>query len=88
MTPILPPLTACLTDLTTDLTIKRVIIGVLAMLVVLPALEITSGVYGEAPSLLLAGLSMLHATALTQGHNSTGFQAALSVSHRVACGKR
>jgi hypothetical protein len=68
-----------LTGLTADLTIKRVIIGVLAMLVVLPALEITSGVYGDSPSLLLAGLSMLHATALTQGLNSTGFQAALSV---------
>jgi hypothetical protein len=63
----------------TDLTIQRVIIGILAMLVVLPALEIGSGVYGGETSPLLTGLNMLHNSALAEGHDSSSFRASLQV---------
>ena len=49
------------------------------MLVVLPALEIGSGVYGGENSPLLTGLDMLHSSALAQGHESSSFKAALQV---------
>jgi hypothetical protein len=46
---------------------KRIVIGVLAMLVVLPALDLGSGVLGERPNLAVGGLAMLHHTALAEG---------------------
>ncbi len=65
-----------------DLTVKRVIIGILAMLVVLPAFEVTSGVYGEMTSLATGGLKMLHNMAvLAPGSTSSQeFASALQVS--------
>lgn len=62
-----------------DLTMKRVISGILAMLVVLPALEITSGINGATASLPLAGMEMLHMQALTGGDNTTAFATSLKV---------
>jgi hypothetical protein len=58
---------------------KRVITGILAMLIVLPALEITSGINGSTASLPLGGLEMLHMQALTGGANSSAFDSSLKV---------
>lgn len=58
---------------------KRVISGILAMLIVLPSLEITSGINGATASLPLGGLEMLHMQALTGGSNSSAFDASLQV---------
>jgi hypothetical protein len=46
---------------------KRVIVGILAMLVVLPALEITSGINGASSASALGGLQMLHSQAIMGG---------------------
>uniref|UniRef100_A0A383W424 Ion transport domain-containing protein n=1 Tax=Tetradesmus obliquus TaxID=3088 RepID=A0A383W424_TETOB len=62
-----------------DLTMKRVISGVLAMLVVLPALEISSGINGRDTPLALGGLHMLHSTAITAGSASQAFNSSLQV---------
>lgn len=62
-----------------DLTMKRVITGILAMLIVLPSLEITSGINGSETSLALGGLHMLHTQALVGGTNSTAFASSLQV---------
>ena len=62
---------------------KRVISGILAMLLVLPALEITSGINGATTSLPLAGMEMLHMQALTGGDNTTAFSASLKVRTAV-----
>jgi hypothetical protein len=59
---------------------KRVISGILAMLVVLPALEITSGINGSSTPLALGGLKMIHNQAVTAGMNSTAFNASIAVS--------
>lgn len=58
---------------------KRVISGILAMLIVLPALEITSGINGSTASLPLGGLQMLHMQALTGGANTSAFNTSLQV---------
>lgn len=58
---------------------KRVITGILAMLIVLPALEITSGINGATASLPLGGLEMLHMQALTGGTNASAFDSSLKV---------
>jgi hypothetical protein len=62
---------------------KRVISGVLAMLVVLPALEISSGINGRDTPLALGGLHMLHSTALTGGSASQAFNSSLQVGGRA-----
>jgi hypothetical protein len=51
---------------------KRIVIGVLAMLVVLPALDLGSGVMGERPHLAVGGLAMLHHVALGQAGQAGG----------------
>jgi hypothetical protein len=66
---------------------KRVISGILAMLLVLPALEITSGINGATTSLPLAGMEMLHMQALTGGDNTTAFIASLKVGAHVLEGR-
>jgi len=63
-----------------DLTMKRVISGILAMLIVLPSLEITSGINGSSTSLALGGLKMLHSQAITAGMSSTAFNSSIAVS--------
>jgi hypothetical protein len=70
--------------LAADLTMKRVISGVLAMLVVLPALEISSGINGRDTPLALGGLHMLHSQAITGGSGSQAFNSSLLVSHARA----
>eukprot|EP00878_Enallax_costatus_P013361 GHUV01013968.1.p1 GENE.GHUV01013968.1~~GHUV01013968.1.p1 ORF type:complete len:1219 (+),score=478.50 GHUV01013968.1:437-4093(+) len=60
-----------------DLTMKRVITGILAMLIVLPALEITSGINGSETPLALGGLHMLHTQAIVGGANTTAFASSL-----------
>jgi hypothetical protein len=62
---------------------KRVITGILAMLIVLPALEITSGINGATASLPLGGLEMLHMQALTGGTNASAFDSSLKVGPGV-----
>jgi len=64
----------------TDMTMKRVVLGVLAMLILLPIFEVTTGLYGDAMALHLGGLRMLHQLALTEGQGVKGFQTALQVS--------
>jgi len=63
---------------------KRVITGILAMLIVLPALEITSGINGSTASLSLGGLEMLHMQALTGGSNTSAFSTSLQVGRAGA----
>jgi len=58
---------------------KRIVIGVLAMLVVLPALELGSGVLGEPSQLAVGGLAMLHHVALAEGTGSGAFVNAMQV---------
>lgn len=64
---------------------KRVITGILAMLIVLPALEITSGINGAETPLALGGLHMLHTQAVAGGSNTTAFKSSLQVcgSHNM-----
>jgi hypothetical protein len=59
---------------------KRIILGVLAMLVVLPALELGSGVLGEPSAMAVGGLAMLHHVALGAGTSTSAFANALQVS--------
>lgn len=72
------PTTVC-APCCSDLTMKRVISGVLAMLIVLPALEISSGINGRDTPLALGGLQMLHEQALTAGSSSQAFNSSLKV---------
>jgi hypothetical protein len=46
---------------------KRIVIGVLTMLVVLPALDLGGGVLGQEAPLGVGGLAMLHHAALADG---------------------
>lgn len=43
-----------------DLTTLRVVIGILALLLIVPAFNITSALYGNAPTINYGGLVMLH----------------------------
>ncbi|KAK9817269.1 hypothetical protein WJX72_012075 [[Myrmecia] bisecta] len=61
-----------------DLTTRRVIIGVLGLLLVIPAFNINSGLYGDYPDLGGGGLSMLHSMYLAEGE-SGAFTAAKDV---------
>jgi hypothetical protein len=65
---------------------KRVISGVLAMLVVLPALEISSGINGRDTPLALGGLHMLHSQAITGGSSSQAFNSSLLVRRHARAG--
>jgi hypothetical protein len=47
-----------------ELTTRRVVLGVLTMVFVLPYWEVANGVYGESPSFEQAGLLTLHNQAL------------------------
>lgn len=62
-----------------DLTMKRVITGILSMLIVLPALEITSGINGSETPLALGGLHMLHTQAIVGGAETAAFASSLQV---------
>lgn len=66
---------------------KRVITGILAMLIVLPALEITSGINGSTASLSLGGLEMLHMQALTGGSSTSAFSSSLQVGPACICSR-
>lgn len=61
---------------------QRVICGILAMLVVLPALEVSSGINGGATPLALGGLAMLHSQALTGCSGCNAFNNSLAVSRQ------
>lgn len=65
---------------------KRVISGILAMLIVLPALEITSSINGSTASLPLGGLEMLHMQALTGSANTSAFNTSLQVRRTAGQG--
>ena len=45
-----------------DLTTLRVVIGILALLLIIPAFNINSGLYGDASLINYGGLNMLHNT--------------------------
>eukprot|EP00892_Ulva_mutabilis_P002380 jgi/Ulvmu1/12142/UM085_0006.1 len=47
-----------------ELTTRRVVLGVLAMVFVLPYWEVANGVYGESPTFDIEGLRLLHNQAL------------------------
>lgn len=62
-----------------DLTTRRVIIGVLGMLFILPFFEIDAGIYGESTSLDTSGLEIVHEVAVASGVNSEAFDKSLEV---------
>lgn len=49
-----------------DLVVKRVIIGILLMLCLIPAFSVDTGVYGRQTQMGLGGLRMLHDMALAE----------------------
>lgn len=62
-----------------DLTTRRVIIGVLGMLFILPFFEIDAGIYGENSGLSTSGLEMIHEMALAGGVDSLALLSSLEV---------
>ena len=62
----------------TELTTKRIVFGVLAMVLVLPFLDVSNTVYGQMPTLARRGLLALHDMALIDD-NSEVFTSALEV---------
>lgn len=63
-----------------DLTTRRVIIGVLGMLFILPLFEVNGGYYGQLSSLDYGGLKMIHEVAGATGANSTAVEEAIQVT--------
>jgi hypothetical protein len=61
-----------------ELTTRRVVLGVLTMVLVLPFLDVTNSVYGNAPRLSDTGLHTLHALAV-QDNTSPLFLRSLMV---------
>ena len=61
-----------------ELTTKRVVLGVLLMVLILPFLDIQNTIYGEDPSYSQDGLTSLHNLA-TLDADSALFQSALQV---------
>lgn len=73
-----------------ELTTRRVVLGVLAMVFVLPYWEVANGVYGESPTFDEQGLVLLHNQALLDSSGSVFLQALKARPHmflcRVCCG--
>ena len=63
-----------------DLTTRRVIIGVLGMLFILPLFEVDGGYYGQLSTFDTGGLAMMHQVAGATGPNSTAVEHAVDVS--------
>lgn len=70
-----------------ELTTRRVVLGVLTMVLVLPYWDVTNSVYGSAPDYSAGGLASLHRQALAGGADSALLQSALAV-RRSARGPR
>lgn len=68
-----------------ELTTKRVVIGVLSMVLVLPFLDVSNTIYGEKPALAEEGLHMLHAQAVLDP-GSALFQSGLEVRRLAGSG--
>ena len=64
-----------------DLTTRRVIIGVLGMLFILPLFEIEGGYYGQLSTFDTEGLEMIHEVALGTDPNSTAVEHSINVWH-------
>eukprot|EP00210_Caulerpa_lentillifera_P001909 g1836.t1 len=62
-----------------DLTTRRVIIGVLGMLFILPLFEIEGGYYGQLTALDTAGVEILHDVAYATGPNSEAVEKSVDV---------
>lgn len=67
-----------------ELTTRRVVLGVLAMVFVLPYWDIANGVYGESPTFDEEGLHSLHNHALRNSSGSV-FAQALEVRFTTPC---
>lgn len=62
-----------------DLTTRRVIIGVLGMLFILPLFEIEGGYYGQLTAFDTAGVKILHDVACATGPDSEAVEKSIEV---------
>lgn len=62
-----------------ELITRRVIVGILIMILLIPAFDIRLGTFGRARTVAESGLKMLHAMAAAEGRNTSSFGAALGV---------
>jgi hypothetical protein len=81
------PHPSSLTPPLADLIQKRVVLFIIAMLLVLPSLEVSSGLLGEHTQLNRGGLRMLHHMALDGGDQEPQFHTALEVRGGVGGGR-
>lgn len=67
-----------------ELTTRRIIVGLLIIILLLPAFDIRLGTFGRARTVGEGGLRMLHDMAITQGQNSSSFSTSLRVGTATA----